>query len=66
MRKRNSVLTVSVHVMMWRGVRVSFCLIAESQKQVLSNVSALVLKRCNSTAAFATGQTGGVEFRKAI
>jgi len=30
---------------------VSCCLIAESQQQVLRNVSALVLKRCNSTAA---------------
>jgi hypothetical protein len=37
--------------MMWRGVRVSCCLIAESQQQVLRNVSAVVLKRYNSTAA---------------
>jgi len=39
--------------MMWRGVRVSCSLIAERQQQVLRNVSAAVLKRCNSTAAVA-------------
>jgi hypothetical protein len=48
----NSDLTVSVHEMMQRGFRVSCCLIAEGQQQVLRNVSALVLKRCNSTVAF--------------
>jgi hypothetical protein len=37
--------------MMWRGVHLSFSLIAEKQQLVLRNVSALVLKRCNSTAA---------------
>ena len=47
----NSRLTVSIREMMWRGVRVSCCLIAGSQQQVLRNVSVLVLKRCNSTAA---------------
>jgi hypothetical protein len=31
-------------------VRVSWCLIADSQQQVLRSVSALVLNRCNSTA----------------
>ena len=50
-RNSNSVLTVSVREMMSRGVVVSCCLIAESQQQVLRNVSAFVLKRCNSTAA---------------
>jgi len=38
---------------MWRGVRVSCSLIADSHQQVLRNVSAVVLKRCNSTAAVA-------------
>jgi hypothetical protein len=37
--------------MMLRGIRVSCCLTAESQQQVLRNVSALVIKRWNSTAA---------------
>jgi hypothetical protein len=37
--------------MMWRRVHLSICLNAESKQQVLRNVSALVLKRCNSTAA---------------
>jgi hypothetical protein len=41
----NSVLTVSAREMMWRGVRVSDCLIAESQQQVVLNVSAVVVKR---------------------
>jgi len=45
--------SVSVREMMWRGVRVSCSLIAESQQQVLRNVSAVLLKRCNSTAAVA-------------
>jgi hypothetical protein len=39
--------------MMQRGVRVSCSLIAERQQQVLRNISALVLKRYNSTAAVA-------------
>jgi hypothetical protein len=39
--------------MMLRGVSVSCWLIAESQQQVLRNVSAVVLKRCNRTAAVA-------------
>jgi hypothetical protein len=39
--------------MMLRGFRVSCSLIAESQQQVLRNVSAFVLKRCNSTATVA-------------
>jgi hypothetical protein len=43
--------------MMRRGVRVSCSLIAESQQQVLRNVSAVVLKRCNSTAAVAQART---------
>ena len=43
-------LTVSFREMMLRAFGVSCCLIAESQ-QVLRNVSVLVLKRCNSTAA---------------
>jgi len=38
---------------MWFGFRVSCSLIAESQQQVLRNVSAVVLKRCDSTAAVA-------------
>ena len=46
-----SSLTVRVRDMMWSGVRVSCCLIAQRQQQVLRNVSAVVLKRCNSTAA---------------
>jgi len=37
--------------MMWSGVRVSCSLIADSQQQVLRNVSAVVLKRYDSTAA---------------
>jgi len=37
--------------MMGRGVGTSSCLIAERQQQVLRNVSAVVFKRCNSTAA---------------
>jgi hypothetical protein len=49
----NSVSTVCVREMMWRGVGVSLWLIAESQQQVLRNVSAVVLKRCNSNAAVA-------------
>jgi hypothetical protein len=49
----NSVLTVSVREMMWRSVRVSCCLVADSHQQVLRNVSAGVLKRYNSTAAVA-------------
>jgi hypothetical protein len=49
----NSSLTVSVREMMRRGVRVTCSLIAERQQQVLRNVSAVVLKRCNSTAAVA-------------
>jgi len=49
----NSSLTVRFREMMLRGVRLSCCLIAQSQQQVLRNVSALVLKRCNSTAAVA-------------
>jgi hypothetical protein len=44
-------LTISVREMMLKGVRVCCCLIAERQHQVLRNVSALVFKRCNSTAA---------------
>jgi len=47
----NSSKTVSVREMMWSGVRVSCCLIAESHQQVLRNVRAVVLKRCNSAAA---------------
>jgi hypothetical protein len=47
----SATLIVSVRETMWRGFRVSCCLIADSQKQVLRNVSALVLKRWNSTAA---------------
>jgi len=38
---------------MSRGFRLSYSLIAESQQQMLRNVCALVLKRCNSTAAVA-------------
>ena len=37
--------------MMWRCVRLGCSLVAESQQQVLRNVSAGVLKRYNSTAA---------------
>ena len=44
-------MTVSVREMMLRGFGVSCCLIAESRQQVLRNVTALVLKRCNSMAA---------------
>jgi len=49
---------------MWRGVRVSCCLIAASQQQVLRNVSAVVLKRCNSTAAFAQVRPEEWEYAK--
>jgi len=48
-----SSLIVSVREMMWRCVRLGCSLIADSQQQVLRNVSAIVLKRCNSTAAVA-------------
>jgi hypothetical protein len=44
-------LTVSDREMMWRCVRLVCSLIADSHQQVLRNVSAGVLKRCNSTAA---------------
>jgi hypothetical protein len=44
-------MTVSVREMMRCGVRVSNWLLAEGHQQVLRNVSALVLQRCNSTAA---------------
>ena len=43
--------TVCVREMMLRFVRVSCSLIADSQQQVLRNVSTVVLKRCNSIAA---------------
>jgi hypothetical protein len=60
----NSVLTVSVSEMMWSGFRVSCCLIAESQQQVLRNVGAVVLKRCNSTAAVAHARPEEWEYAK--
>jgi hypothetical protein len=60
----NSSLTVSVHKMVWSGVRVSCCLIAQCQQQVLRNVSALVLKRCNSTAAVAQARPIEWDFAK--
>jgi cytochrome P450 family 49 subfamily A len=37
--------------MMRQGVRAGCSLLAQGQQQVLRNVSAVVLKRCNSTAA---------------
>ena len=49
----NSVLTVRVCEMMWMCVRMSCCLVADSQQQVLCNVSGGVLKRYNSTPAVA-------------
>jgi len=60
----NSRLTVSIREMMWRGVRVSCCLIAGSQQQVLRNVSVLVLKRCNSTAAVAQARPEEWDYAK--
>jgi hypothetical protein len=42
---------ISVREMLWRGLRVSCSLIAKGHQQVLRNVSAVVPKRCNSTAA---------------
>ena len=60
----NSVLTVSVREMMWRGVRVSCSLIAEGQQQVLRNVSAVVFKRCNSTAAVAQARPEEWDYAK--
>jgi hypothetical protein len=60
----NSSLTVSIREKMWRGVRVSCSLIAESQQQVLRNVSAVVLKRCNSTAAVAQARPEEWEYAK--
>ena len=59
-------LTVSVREMMWRGVRVSCCLIAERQQQVLRNVSAVVLKRCNSTAAVAQARPEEWDYAKSF
>jgi hypothetical protein len=50
--------------MMWRGVGVSCSLIAEGQQQVLRNVSALVLKRCNSTAAAAQARPEEWDYAK--
>jgi hypothetical protein len=49
---------------MWKGVRVSCCLIAEGQQQVLRNVSTLVFKRCNSTAAVAQERPEEWDFAK--
>jgi hypothetical protein len=49
--------------MMWRSVGVSCCLIAESRKQVLRNVSAVVFKR-NSTAAVAQARPEEWEYAK--
>ena len=60
----NSYLQVGVCEMMWRDVRVSCCLIAESQQQVLRNVSALMLKRCNSTAAVTQARPEEWEYAK--
>jgi len=62
--KQQLYLTVSFREMMWRGVRVSCCLIAGSQQQVLRNVSALVLKRCNSTAAVTQARPEEWEYAK--
>jgi hypothetical protein len=59
-----TVLTVSFREMMWRGVRVRCCLLAERQQQVLRNVSAVVLKRCNSTAAVAQARPDEWEYAK--
>ena len=50
--------------MMWRGVRVNYSLIAGSQQQVLRNVSAVVLKRCDSTAAVAQVRPEEWEYAK--
>jgi hypothetical protein len=57
-------MLVSVREMMWRGVGVSCRLIAESKQQVLRNVSALVLQRCNSTAAVAQARPVEWDFAK--
>jgi len=51
---------------MWRDVGVSCCLIAESQQQVSRNVSALVLKRCNSTAAVTQARPEEWNFAKPV
>jgi hypothetical protein len=57
-------MTVSIREMMLRGVGVSCRLIAESQQQVLRNVSAVVLKRFNSTAAVAQARPEEWEYAK--
>ena len=44
-------VAVSASEMMRTGIRVTSSLVAKSQQQVLRSVSALVLKRCNSTVA---------------
>jgi hypothetical protein len=51
---------------MWRGVDLNCCLIAESKQQVLRNVSALVLKRYNSTAAVAQAKPEEWNFAKPV
>jgi len=48
---------------MWRGVRLSCSLIAERQ-QVFRNVSTVVLKRCNSTAAVAQARPEKWDYAK--
>jgi len=57
-------MAVSVREMMLRAFGVSCCLIAESRQQVLRNVSALVLKRCNSTAAVAQARPEEWDYAK--
>jgi hypothetical protein len=49
---------------MWSGLRVSCCLIAESHQQVLRNVSAVVLKRCNSTGAVTQARPNDWDYAK--
>jgi hypothetical protein len=60
----NSALTVSVSEMMLSGVRMSCSLIAQSQQQVLRNVSALVIKSCNSTAAITQARSEEWDYAK--
>jgi len=61
-----SSLTVSVRQMMWRFFRLGYSLIAESQQKVLRNVSAVVLKRCNSTAAVVQARQEEWEYAKSF
>jgi hypothetical protein len=50
--------------MLRSGVRVSCSLIAESHQGLLCNVSAVVLKRCNNTAAVAQARPEEWDYAK--